>query len=101
MAYCSIMRRSRGLVRELRNSRSTTDVEVRTMPGMSKISRLTRYRSSVESAVTVILRSASPVVAKISSTSGIRSEEHTSELQSRFDLVCRLLLEKQKESKRE
>src|SRR5699024_12147656 len=26
-----------------------------------------------------------------------RSEEHTSELQSRFDLVCRLLLEKKKE----
>src|SRR5699024_11352855 len=28
--------------------------------------------------------------------SGTRSEEHTSELQSRFDLVCRLLLEKKK-----
>src|SRR5699024_5192977 len=28
----------------------------------------------------------------------IRSEEHTSELQSRFDLVCRLLLEKKKMS---
>src|SRR5699024_11479097 len=27
-------------------------------------------------------------------TAGLRSEEHTSELQSRFDLVCRLLLEK-------
>src|SRR5699024_12858454 len=27
-----------------------------------------------------------------------RSEEHTSELQSRFDLVCRLLLEKKKGS---
>src|SRR5207249_11117957 len=27
---------------------------------------------------------------------GPRSEEHTSELQSRFDLVCRLLLEKKK-----
>src|SRR5207249_6826877 len=26
-----------------------------------------------------------------------RSEEHTSELQSRFDLVCRLLLEKKKD----
>src|SRR5699024_3161142 len=26
----------------------------------------------------------------------VRSEEHTSELQSRFDLVCRLLLEKKK-----
>src|SRR5699024_11696818 len=28
------------------------------------------------------------------STAFARSEEHTSELQSRFDLVCRLLLEK-------
>src|SRR5437868_13160952 len=28
-----------------------------------------------------------------------RSEEHTSELQSRFDLVCRLLLEKKKKLK--
>src|SRR5699024_11369970 len=30
-----------------------------------------------------------------------RSEEHTSELQSRFDIVCRLLLEKKKLIKRE
>src|SRR5699024_6797732 len=29
-----------------------------------------------------------------------RSEEHTSELQSRFDLVCRLLLEKKKRPRR-
>src|SRR5207249_10458770 len=29
----------------------------------------------------------------------IRSEEHTSELQSRFDLVCRLLLEKKKKKR--
>src|SRR6266513_5221905 len=29
----------------------------------------------------------------------LRSEEHTSELQSRFDLVCRLLLEKKKKRK--
>src|SRR5207249_9999729 len=47
-------------------------------------------------------------IAKIFGTSGyisidkqlkpvlVRSEEHTSELQSRFDLVCRLLLEKKK-----
>src|SRR6266704_7049460 len=32
--------------------------------------------------------------ATIDQLSGGRSEEHTSELQSRFDLVCRLLLEK-------
>src|SRR5206468_11453488 len=30
----------------------------------------------------------------------IRSEEHTSELQSRSDLVCRLLLEKKKKKKK-
>src|SRR5207249_10449869 len=29
-----------------------------------------------------------------------RSEEHTSELQSRFDLVCRLLLEKKKKKRK-
>src|SRR5207249_1807806 len=33
---------------------------------------------------------------KSNSPFGGRSEEHTSELQSRFDLVCRLLLEKKK-----
>src|SRR5689334_23467559 len=31
---------------------------------------------------------------------GERSEEHTSELQSQFHLVCRLLLEKKKKKKR-
>src|SRR5277367_7010527 len=31
---------------------------------------------------------------------GARSEEHTSELQSHHDLVCRLLLEKKKHRKR-
>src|SRR5690349_24235321 len=36
-----------------------------------------------------LLRSAAPAVER-------RSEEHTSELQSRRDLVCRLLLEKKK-----
>src|SRR5438094_4997160 len=30
-----------------------------------------------------------------------RSEEHTSELQSPYDLVCRLLLEKKKKKKKE
>src|SRR5438874_4449362 len=35
---------------------------------------------------------------KMSPKLGARSEEHTSELQSRRDLVCRLLLEKKKES---
>src|SRR5689334_24019006 len=36
----------------------------------------------------------------IKSVSRIRSEEHTSELQSQFHLVCRLLLEKKKKKKK-
>src|SRR5437868_9490596 len=39
--------------------------------------------------------------AAANSASGMdepRSEEHTSELQSRFDIVCRLLLEKKKKT---
>src|SRR5206468_12662687 len=34
--------------------------------------------------------------AVLSAAAQVRSEEHTSELQSRSDLVCRLLLEKKK-----
>src|SRR5207249_11381723 len=38
-----------------------------------------------------------PRTTSISRSGSVRrSEEHTSELQSRFDLVCRLLLEKKK-----
>src|SRR5438067_12216559 len=49
-------------------------------------------------------RSATPSAARlyrraIGKAIQTRSEEHTSELQSRFDLVCRLLLEKKKKMK--
>src|SRR5438067_4180432 len=37
-----------------------------------------------------------PSIATCYASRSTRSEEHTSELQSRFDLVCRLLLEKKK-----
>src|SRR5437868_12458100 len=37
-----------------------------------------------------------PIESRDGPAGVIRSEEHTSELQSRFDLVCRLLLEKKK-----
>src|SRR5438067_6071613 len=59
---------------------------------------------------TTLFRSSPPVQASVPPASetelqadnavtermDVRSEEHTSELQSRFDLVCRLLLEKKK-----
>src|SRR5215469_14803962 len=53
-----------------------------------------------------IRRSARPCVfgsrppSGVTARSVLRSEEHTSELQSRRDLVCRLLLEKKKEQTR-
>src|SRR5699024_12241190 len=40
--------------------------------------------------------SSCPEEEGVSKCKANRSEEHTSELQSRFDLVCRLLLEKKK-----
>src|SRR5690349_23650582 len=43
--------------------------------------------------------SASVVSGSVASINSGRSEEHTSELQSRRDLVCRLLLEKKKTNK--
>src|SRR5690606_40627490 len=40
--------------------------------------------------------SAYPSILDAAHAAGLRSEEHTSELQSRENLVCRLLLEKKK-----
>src|SRR5699024_12794862 len=45
------------------------------------------------SAVVEGLDSSTMYEVKVESVDKNRSEEHTSELQSRFDLVCRLLLE--------
>src|SRR5699024_12365137 len=42
-----------------------------------------------------------PAALQASASPPHRSEEHTSELQSRFDLVCRLLLEKKKKHTRQ
>src|SRR5207249_6984598 len=54
-----------------------------------------RFATSYIAATIVPTDAATPTsVAKNAHASPTRSEEHTSELQSRFDLVCRLLLEK-------
>src|SRR2546422_1962319 len=58
------------------------------------------FRGTSETALTglveetgVVIKDITPAVALLD----VRSEEHTSELQSRLHLVCRLLLEKKKE----
>src|SRR2546421_5852085 len=65
-----------------------------------------RHRPEVEArvsdgdaVVTVLERLGFAVSLRIDRTVETRSEEHTSELQSRSDLVCRLLLEKKKKAR--
>src|SRR3712207_7053108 len=59
-------------------------------PHSPRCSRLRSPRSSFE-----------PLLQPESANTARRSEEHTSELQSRQYLVCRLLLEKQKNLRRQ
>src|SRR5690625_6530530 len=55
-----------------------------------------KFGSGVGGALTGFLLAAFGYVAANEAVMGQRSEEHTSELQSRGHLVCRLLLEKKK-----
>src|SRR5699024_11517142 len=61
---------------------STCSLDSRVLTRFAKISKISIVR---------------PITSQSNTFSKFRrSEEHTSELQSRFDLVCRLLLEKKK-----
>src|SRR5699024_12570508 len=63
----------------------------------SGFGRFCKTRSTVSAPAVLASSSSSSSDSSLSMpTSTARSEEHTSELQSRFDLVCRLLLEKKK-----
>src|SRR2546421_3090703 len=73
---------------------------IRRPPRSTLFPYTTLFRSFPNSAVTPTYTapqsSTPPVSVVIYGTWQLRSEEHTSELQSRSDLVCRLLLEKKK-----
>src|SRR5438874_3664654 len=56
-----------------------------------------RPQAAKVNSTTYILAVATTRIYVVVATARIRSEEHTSELQSRRDLVCRLLLEKKNE----
>src|SRR5690349_23376320 len=60
---------------------------------------LSRYTSEPSPSQSVRLSYMSSRMTSSAWLSSRRSEEHTSELQSRRDLVCRLLLEKKKKKK--
>src|SRR2546426_8526609 len=60
--------------------------------------RRQRHRGGVGEREPCRVRDAPRVCGPEPGESGVRSEEHTSELQSPCNLVCRLLLEKKKKS---
>src|SRR5438067_3088329 len=82
---------------------------VRRPPGSTLFPYTTLFRSGLDGVTSIGTEVAKRIVAEREehgpyrdmadlSRRANRSEEHTSELQSRFDLVCRLLLEKKKQS---
>src|SRR5699024_12575743 len=54
------------------------------------------YSATTQAIIQTLQAQSDDQLKKLYKISDQRSEEHTSELQSRFDLVCRLLLEKKK-----
>src|SRR3712207_8577688 len=89
------------------NDTATTEIYTLSLHDALPISGLRAERGVLrEQAAVVVLLVVDPevavpqetarVVARFEGVAGVRSEEHTSELQSRQYLVCRLLLEKKK-----
>src|SRR3712207_8980417 len=62
--------------------------------GASWVTRVRPIGSDADGESRVVGDAASPLGLRRGGTAGPRSEEHTSELQSRQYLLCRLLLEK-------
>src|SRR2546427_4612695 len=77
---------------------------IRRPPRSTLFPYTTLFRSIVPVLREVVLDGDTPLAAFVkvarppftNAASGVRSEEHTSELQSQSNLVCRLLLEKKK-----
>src|SRR5699024_12222741 len=92
------------------NATATTEIHTLSLHDALPISERSPYRdwlawnvaagSGNSNSFNVVLGSRASA-SRWDGSSSMRSEEHTSELQSRFDLVCRLLLEKKKKKKNE
>src|SRR5437763_5041275 len=67
--------------------------------GFSGLPKLRQFVAAMGRAPLAATLRAASATACIAPTRGLRSEEHTSELQSPMYLVCRLLLEKKKKKK--
>src|SRR5438034_6075635 len=73
---------------------------IRRPPRSTLFPYTTLFRSRTEELRSRLLESERRARAEAEAARSLRSEEHTSELQSHSDLVCRLLLEKKKKKTR-
>src|SRR5687768_18082732 len=71
---------------------------IRRPPRSTLFPYTTLFRSDRDVSIIVQIRQLEDL-AELLAQAALRSEEHTSELQSRLHLVCRLLLEKKKRKK--
>src|SRR2546427_5397792 len=106
------------MIRLVPNSCTSPVSTLKGWPASATSSPMRNTRGSRRISSAIASRTASPYVSSRAATSGVdilihlvrlgvwrrqgelRSEEHTSELQSQSNLVCRLLLEKKKKIKR-
>src|SRR5260370_21717609 len=73
---------------------------IRRPPRSTLFPYTTLFRSRAGALQRLLLRYTQALIAQTTQTAACnRSEEHTSELQSHLNLVCRLLLEKKKKKK--
>src|SRR5438105_10418081 len=77
------------------NPCTATRAPLRLIPSLANASRVTNMHPRPVAS----RRPSEPPISTGFPVTTARSEEHTSELQSRVDLVCRLLLEKKKQKK--
>src|SRR5437667_144094 len=76
------------------NDRATTEIYTLSLHDALPIS--SRLTLNLTTKLAQLLQRQTEIETAISRICAMRSEEHTSELQSHHDLVCRLLLEKKK-----
>src|SRR5260370_5501987 len=94
MMSCSPIRMRVNSSRATPSVRSTANCTTRRRAEVADCTTLPSTASSAHSAAPP---SSNPIMPALrGSTANLRSEEHTSELQSHLNLVCRLLLEKKK-----
>src|SRR5438034_4368456 len=79
---------------------ATTEIYTLSLHDALPISVRARSSTAASNAMESRLNSSCTPASRTASTKKNRSEEHTSELQSHSDLVCRLLLEKKKYRKK-